>query len=105
LDGEAEVVYVSEVEVVYLFHLLELAPVKRLQVGEKRWLRLRSLPRGALLLRLCHKLLAFSVSSFSPSLLVSRHFWFLSLADVSAVRCKNSGTRVNSEFCKPSGCV
>ena len=75
LDGEAEVVYVSEVEVVYLFHLLELAPVKRLQVGEKRWLRLRSLPRGALLLLLRHKLLAFLVSSFSPSLLVSRHFF------------------------------
>ncbi len=34
LDGEAEVVYVSEVEAVYLFHLLELAAVKRLQVGQ-----------------------------------------------------------------------
>jgi hypothetical protein len=32
-------------------------------------------------------------------------FWYLSLVDVSAVRCKNSETRVNSEFCKPSGCV
>jgi hypothetical protein len=58
LDGEAEVVYVSEVKAVYLFHLLELAAVKRLQVGEKRRLRLRCLPRGALLLLQRHKLLA-----------------------------------------------
>jgi hypothetical protein len=43
--------------------------------GEQRWLRLRSLPRGARPLFLCSRLLAFLGFPTSPSLLGSRHFF------------------------------
>jgi hypothetical protein len=49
--------------------------VKRLQLGEQRWLRLRSLSRGARPLLLRSRLLAFLGFLLFPSLLVSRHFF------------------------------
>ena len=54
---------------------LPVCVVKRLQLGEQRWLRLRSLPRGARPLLLRSSLIAILGFPLSPGLLGSRHFF------------------------------
>jgi hypothetical protein len=54
---------------------LPVCVVKKLQLGEQRWLSLRSLPRAARPVLLRTILLAFLGFPLSPSLLGSRHFF------------------------------